>query len=381
MWISAIGMMVRKRIMFKFLAKRSPGVDPRDLLAGYIDLKSLEPNEAMMDIARDIRSAEPDVIPTLETAVDVDIRKHLGGTGDGLRILKRFDDFMERFGHLSLSGTDFTVPPWKENPDLIWRTIGQMATGAPAARSTTPSEKREKAKARALANMSWPDRLIFGRLLAGTVKYHNLRERISFCMSEDAYQMRRLYLALGDILAGRRQIGEPEDIFYLMYDELENLLEGATDPLVARERIQERKAALKEDADISVDDIVCGEDPIPQPCAVPPDTHSLIGIAGSAGVARGYARIVTDPYAWRPDLSNDDILVVPFMDVGWTPLFSTAGGIVAETGGQLSHSAIIAREFGLPAVVGVRRATRIIAEGQPLTVDGSRGIVHLKHID
>jgi pyruvate,water dikinase len=380
MWISAVGMMARKRIMSRFLARRSPGVDPRDLLAGYLDLRSLEPNEAMMEIAQDIRATDPQAIPVLGGGGDRAVRDRLAHTADGMRILDRFDDFMDRYGHLSASGTDFTVPPWKENPDLIWRTMARMAAAADSA-SPAPVETREKAKARALVHMHWPARVIFERLLAGTVTYLKLRERVSFCMSEDAYQMRRLYLALGDILAGRKQIDEPDDVFYLMYDELENLLEGTLDPPAARARIQARRATIQTDAGIMVDDIVCGDDVIPRPAAVPDDTDSLTGIAGSAGITRGYARIVTDPYEFEPDLSKDDILVVPFMDVGWTPLFSTAGGIVAETGGQLSHSAIIAREFGLPAVVSVRHATRIIAEGQPITVDGSRGIVHLRHID
>jgi pyruvate,water dikinase len=80
------------------------------------------------------------------------------------------------------------------------------------------------------------------------------------------------------------------------------------------------------------------------------------------------------------DFKKHDVLVVPFMDVGWTPLFSVVGGIVAETGGQLSHSAIVAREYGLPAVVGVRGATNILQDGQPVTVDGGRGRIYLGHV-
>ena len=76
-------------------------------------------------------------------------------------------------------------------------------------------------------------------------------------------------------------------------------------------------------------------------------------------------------------LTHDDILIVPFTDVSWTPLFAGIGGLIAETGGQLSHSAIIAREFGLPAVVNVKQATRLIREGQTVVVDGDRGCVFL----
>jgi phosphohistidine swiveling domain-containing protein len=94
-------------------------------------------------------------------------------------------------------------------------------------------------------------------------------------------------------------------------------------------------------------------------------------------VAQGRARVVCDPVEAPACLGREDILVVPYSDVRWTPLFSSIGGIVAETGGQLSHAAIVAREYGLPAVVGVKGATRLIREGQPLSVDGSRGRVYL----
>jgi pyruvate,water dikinase len=104
----------------------------------------------------------------------------------------------------------------------------------------------------------------------------------------------------------------------------------------------------------------------------------LTGISGSAGIIRGRARIVRDPSLAPQDLSREDILVVPFTDVGWTPLLAGIGGIVAETGGQLSHTAIVAREYGLPAVVSVKHATQLLREGQLIVVDGGLGCVYLK---
>ncbi|MFL7810496.1 MAG: PEP-utilizing enzyme, partial [Anaerolineae bacterium] len=100
------------------------------------------------------------------------------------------------------------------------------------------------------------------------------------------------------------------------------------------------------------------------------------GISGSSGTARGYARVVSDPVQAPATLTKDDILVVPFTDTSWTPLFIGIGGLVSETGGQLSHSAIIAREYGLPAVVNVKHATRLISDGEPIVVDGTRGRVY-----
>ena len=95
-------------------------------------------------------------------------------------------------------------------------------------------------------------------------------------------------------------------------------------------------------------------------------------------MARGIARVVTDPIEVGGKLTREDILVVPFTDPGWTPLFPGIGGIVAETGGQLSHSAIIAREYGVPAVVSVRRATSLIPDGCRIVVDGHEGRVYIE---
>jgi pyruvate,water dikinase len=112
----------------------------------------------------------------------------------------------------------------------------------------------------------------------------------------------------------------------------------------------------------------------------PADVKHLSGIPGSAGIVRGYVRVIRHPSDRVGALKRDDVLVVPFMDIGWTPLFSAIGGIVAETGGQLSHSAIVAREYGLPAVVSVKGAIRVLRDGDPVTVDGNRGQVYLGHV-
>jgi len=94
-------------------------------------------------------------------------------------------------------------------------------------------------------------------------------------------------------------------------------------------------------------------------------------------MAEGLARIVLDPSVAPTELTRQDILVVPFTDLSWTILFAGVGGIVAETGGQLCHGAIVAREYGLPAVVNVKNATRRIQEGQHIVVDGTLGRVYL----
>jgi pyruvate,water dikinase len=204
------------------------------------------------------------------------------------------------------------------------------------------------------------------------------RDQVSFLMTEDSYLMRRCVLALGAKLTGLGALREPEDIFYLDLDEIEDCV---LDTWKASETpaglAAARKAELAADAEIEPPETICGECGRPQPPSVPKGTRFLAGIGGSGGVVRGRARIVHDPAIDGRHLGRGDILVVPFTDIGWTPVLAEVGGIVAETGGLLSHSSIIAREFGIPAVVSVRHATVLIGEGQEITVDGKTGRVHL----
>ena len=168
-------------------------------------------------------------------------------------------------------------------------------------------------------------------------------------------------------------------MFLLYFDELRALAEGRLEPVVARARVGERRAELAADAAIDPPETFWGEHPPLSPRDVDPG-EVLTGIPGCAGVVQGYACVVHDPAAAPASLSSQHVLVVPFTDVGWMPLFASVGGVVAECGGQLSHTAIVAREYGLPTVVAVPRATQVIRDGQPVTVDGTRGVVYLKHL-
>jgi pyruvate,water dikinase len=116
----------------------------------------------------------------------------------------------------------------------------------------------------------------------------------------------------------------------------------------------------------------------PEAVADPPavDDGSLHGIPASAGTVTGVATVVLDPHRVR--LEPGRILVCPSTDPGWTPLFLTAGGLVMEMGGANSHGAVVAREYGIPAVVGVRSATDVIRTDDEVTVDGTAGTVVIR---
>lgn len=382
-WFTFIGplnMQMRNRLLCQVVEKWAPDVVPSDLIRGLVGLKALEPNSELHKLAKQARALPPDLQRLLTEKDNQTIREALSTSAEGRALVRQVDVLLERYGFLSTNGTDFSRTPWAENPTLIWHAIGRAAANPMEPVTENVEAIREEACRRVRAHLNWLQRWFFDRLLVSTITYIDLRERSSLLMSEDSYQMRRIFLALGNQLVSRGDLEQPEDIFYLMYDELKQLVAGELDAETAKSLVVTRQKEMEADALIELPDTICGDYVPTRPIAPAEDLECLVGISGSSGCAQGYARVILDPSEAPTTLGKDDILVVPFTDVGWTPLFSGIGGVVAETGGQLSHSAIVAREYGLPAVVNVKKVTHLIQDGQPITVDGNNGRVYLKHV-
>jgi phosphohistidine swiveling domain-containing protein len=381
-WFIVIGpmnMMVRKRMLDRFASRWTEDIVPSDLIRGLVGLKALEPNTELAAMALDARTLDVAHQCLLIGEDNQSLRAALSSTEQGHALVSSVDEFLSRYGFLSTNGTDFTGTPWLENPTLIWNSIGRLATSASRSEVEDVRAIREEVRKRARSQLGWMKRQFFDRLLASTITYIDLRERTSFLLSQETYEMRRIFLALGERLVACGSLAERDDIFFLTYDELRQVVEGTWDAEETQRRVREQKAEMAADAQIELPDTMCGEYAPVHPVAPLDDPEYLVGISGSSGLAQGRACVILDPTAAPASLGKDDILVVPFTDVGCTPLFSGMGGIVAETGGQLSHTSIVAREYGLPAVVNVRQATRLILDGQTITVDGNKGRVYLKH--
>jgi pyruvate,water dikinase len=377
-FIGPINLMIRKRLLDKLVKQWASDVVPGDLIRGLVGLKALEPNEKLQEMAEQVRSLREVTRRMLIEKDDDSIRAALSTTEKGRALLHSMDVFMDRYGFLSVNGTDFTETPWIENASLIWRSIGRAAASPMESVARDVETIREEAHSQVLDRLNWPRRLLFDRLLTSTITYIGLREQTSLLMSEDSYQMRRILLALGDHFVAYGHLKRRDDVFYLAYDEVRQLVTGEMEADVARTSVARCRAEMEADARIELPDTICGDFVPTHPIALAEGQDCLIGIGGSSGVVQGEACIVHDPAEAPVTLTQDHILVVPFTDVGWTPLFPGIGGIVAETGGQLSHTSIVAREYGLPAVVGVKKATLLIKDGQTITVDGYRGQVYLE---
>jgi rifampicin phosphotransferase len=379
-FVAGMGMAMRNALLRRWVERRTTGVDATELVRGLTSLRSLEPLHAIRKLGEHARNLPPDLREPLSAADPDELQDRLGASPEGRALLGEVGLFMDRFGFLSSNGSDFTASSWAENPGLVWRSIARAVESSDNLPFEEALTTRQEARRSARAQLGPLARLVFDRLLASVVGAIELREAVGLLMSEYSYEMRRVFLAIADRFVARGDLARPEDLFFLTYDEMQELAAGRLQPGEAGARIGERRSEYEADALIAPPSVVSGDpDLIRRAPPVQPEAGAyLSGIPGSSGMAQGRARVVHDPVAAPPSLCREDILVVPYTDVGWTPLFATIGGIVSETGGQLSHAAIVAREYGLPAIVGVKGATVLIREGQSLAIDGNRGRVYLE---
>ena len=201
-----------------------------------------------------------------------------------------------------------------------------------------------------------------------------LREHPKFLLVQVLQLGREVALEAGGVLVARGALVRVDDAFLFRFDELIRALETEGSDLraeaVARREVLVRDAKRMPPAVLASD----GEVPVLPPRADLPE-GALAGTAASAGVVEGTAHVVLDPAT--EVLVAGEILVAPHTDPGWTPLFVHAAGLVTEVGGLITHGSVVAREYGIPAVVSVAGATTRIRSGQRIRVDGTRGLVEV----
>jgi phosphoenolpyruvate synthase/pyruvate phosphate dikinase len=180
---------------------------------------------------------------------------------------------------------------------------------------------------------------------------------------------------LGRRLTARGVLADADDIFFLRFPEVEPVVSGSAG-FDVRVKVAERRAEYEKNLALTPPSIIVGRY---DPEKHQPDTvHAsaeLKGLAVSPGIVTGPARVIL--LAGTEQVLPGEILVAPFTDPGWTPYFIPAAGIVMDQGGLLSHGSIVAREYGIPAVVNVGPATKLIKTGQMIQVDGERGRVRI----
>jgi pyruvate,water dikinase len=379
--IVAMNMMIRNTLLKKMVNKHAPDVQSSDLLRGLPGLKGLEPNLQLARLSGLLSDMGDEAVQTCLEGDDRKIRLYFKKSEKGQKLIDEFDEVMQTFGHLSANTTNFTESRWIENPAMIWSAIGSGALILDKKLPDDSGESHRLKKQEVLKQLNVLQKPFFNLLLKSTIDYLTMREKISLLLSDDTYQFRRLVLSIGRDLVRKKILEKPDDVFYLFFDELKTIAKDGIKSDNLPEKIAERKNAIKADAGFVPDDTVCGEQKMSIPVEKEYSSRFLTGICGSSGYKEGSAYVVENPQNVDKILTSDDILVVPFTHVGWTPLFSKIGGIIAENGGQMSHTSIIAREYGIPALVNVRQAMRLIKTGQQLILDANQNRIYLQSAD
>ncbi len=279
-------------------------------------------------------------------------------------------DLLTQFGHLSDNGNDFSSVPWRESPDMILKLVVDYEL-------RSASSAAEKMSFKSIP-MPFTKRQLIGRIYRQTRQLMLQRERISYLYTLGYGLFRIYFLELGKRFARQGWITQAEDIFYLDFDIVRTLVEDGHPSQNLMALVARHKKAMDQAQHVTMPPIIYGDKPPPIETSA---TRKLIGTPTSSGYCTGRLKVVKGLQDFAK-VKAGDVLAIPFSDVGWTPLFSSIAGVIAESGGILSHSSIIAREFGIPAVVSVLGSMQL-EDGILVTIDGYKGevIIHEEEVD
>ncbi len=352
------------------------------LLAGIQGMDSAQAGLDLWKLAAEANrhAAVRDAVLSAQTWQDA--RDAIEGSESAVLFLAAYDGFMALHGHHCRGELELANPRWAETPDYI---LGQLRAYLKGIDRTDPAqhyqqliERRRNVQIECERHLKNPlKRHLFRYLLGSAQSGCVLRENFKSVTVRLITAMRQVLLDLGRRFHDQGLLEDPGDIFLLRIEELGPIAAGDI-PQDLRRTIESRRAEHEENLALHPPAFVFGKfdrnTPTPTPGNFDRDATILTGMAVSPGIATGKARVILRADADQQVLAGE-ILVAPFTDPGWTPYFIPAAAIVMDQGGQLSHGSIIAREYGIPAIVNVPHATEIIKTGQTITVDAERGTV------
>jgi pyruvate,water dikinase len=336
---------------------------------------------ALGDVAVVVR-AHPGAMEHLRRATDETFYRELREVPGGEDVHRAFRTFLERYGMRGTGEIDITRPRWHEAPtQLIPAIEGHLRGGAPGQHRRDFEIGKEEAE-RAAAHLLERLRVTRGGAMKVmvmrrlTTVYRSrigLREHPKYYIVRVLDFVKRAILEEAAGLVGAGLLRSPDEVFWFSLEELEDILRTRR---VNRAVLDGRRARFERDLGLRPPRVITSEGEIvtvTAGAAVP--EGALAGTAASAGVVEGRGRVVRKLEGSK--LEKGEILIAPYTDPAWTPLFPLASGLVTEVGGLMTHGAVVAREYGIPAVVGVDRATEAIPDGALLRVNGTEGYVEI----
>ncbi|MEM6251645.1 MAG: glycerol-3-phosphate acyltransferase [Cyanobacteria bacterium P01_D01_bin.156] len=320
------------------------------------------PEIAAIEAIKDIAQKHSFLIHQLESLPEdsEELFTALKRLPDSVPLFEQLDQFLTDYGYLSEVATDISVPTWQEQPAPVKVLLSTFLQQPPHSSQTAQKSRKQ----------SWQQHQVQKRL--------NLKGQVAEVYNRLLAELRTCFLALEQHCLETDSLKQAGDIFFLTWSELQPW--DMASPIY-QDTVATRRQQYQADHQWRPPHLVYGQDTMvvsmpPSPRAVAQTGRLLTGIGASPGTLEGKVQVLTTLDTNVP-ISKTTILVVPYTDAGWAPLLANLGGLIAEVGGQLSHGAIVAREYGIPAVMDVTDVTQRLQTGQRVRIDGQQGTVEI----
>ncbi|MEM9809324.1 MAG: PEP-utilizing enzyme, partial [Cyanobacteria bacterium P01_D01_bin.56] len=323
------------------------------------------PEIAAIEAIKDIANQHLSLLEQLETIPEdsENLFATLAKLPDSASLFEQLDSFLNTYGYLSEVATDISIPTWKEQPAPVKTLLATFLKQPPQPKQKTATKPKQPGKhqqVQARLNLKGQVAEVYNRLLA---------------------ELRYCFLALERYHLSHHGLEQTGDIFFLTWPEIQSW--NTTSALASyqgpKDSMADRRQQHQADCQWRPPYLVYGKTPMvlsPPLRTVAQTGRLLTGIGASPGTLEGEVQVLTTLDTAVP-ISKTTILVVPYTDAGWAPLLANLGGLIAEVGGQLSHGAIVAREYGIPAVMDVTDVTQRLRTGQRVRIDGQHGTVEI----
>jgi len=358
------------------------------LLSGLPGNSTVALNEEVWRLSRTITSS-PELCSIFINSPSPQVLSDLDESPGGWKFAAEFESFRQTYAFRGAEDREISFPRWGDDPVLLVNMLKILVSAGeesePEAALKRNTARREALTGEIEARLSrqkWGflKKRVFRFLLKYAQAYSLFRENQRFEVDRVFYGQRKAFLAIGRRLTQDKLLADPGDIWFLSKEEVFDLMTGKITAAEAERLLTPRRAEyrkylrvappmfLESDREFDLADTACE--------ASVTSGGTISGVAASAGRATGIARVVHD-IRELGRVKPGDILVTNSTDPGWTPVFLLIKGLVLETGGILAHGTVLSREYGIPAVTSVRQATSLIREGDLITIDGSKGSIHL----
>jgi len=369
--------LILKRWLVDWLDDKSGAIYSK-LISGLPDNKTITTNTAFVKLSKAARR-NPHVLDLLQQKssrgflAEIDDNSHLKDFST------EFHGFLRDYGHRSHTREMF-FPRWIDDPSLVVDVLRSLVSSQDLdveALERQKSEERIAAEKDALDKVSklkfgFFKKLLFKTVLRYAQTYLMFRENQRFYLDHTIYRQRRLFMEYASRLKERGLISDADDIHFLSKEEIFKIQRHELS--VPKETIKQRREEFEKYADQLPPKFLQGTHEFDDTMTRETNTLRITGTGASPGIATGLARVV-GTINELPKIEQGEIMVTSNTDPGWTPVFPKLGGLITETGGILSHGAVVSREYNIPAVTAVRDATRILKTGQKIIINGNDGVV------